>query len=121
MQIKKAGKVHSLVIVVITLTSLYACGARTAESDLLVSDVAHTPVKRQSIGNCWLYATSSWAEPLHLSATGQEINLSESYWTYWDWHYKLINSSVTKINTAGGWFEPVASFANTVICLKKTL
>lgn len=105
MRIKKAVKVQLSLTLLLALAGTFGCGERPNRSHLLVSDVAHTPVKRQSIGNCWLYATSSWAESLHLSATGQEINLSESYWTYWDWHSKLINSSVSKINTAGGWFD----------------
>lgn len=87
------------------LTSLTfsMCGERPSTSHLSVSDVAHTPVKRQSIGNCWLYATSSWAESLHLSATGETVNLSESYWTYWDWYYKVLGSRASQVNTAGSW------------------
>jgi hypothetical protein len=82
-----------------------SCGERPSLSNLSVSDVAHTPVKRQSIGNCWLYATSSWAESLHLSATGQTVNLSESYWTYWDWYYKVLNARSQKVNTSGSWMD----------------
>jgi hypothetical protein len=33
-----------------------------------IVDVAHTPVERQSIGNCWLYAEATWVESMHLSA-----------------------------------------------------
>ena len=80
-----------------------SCGRPQAKSNLTVSDVAHTPVKRESIGNCWLYATSTWAESLHLSATNNVVNLSESYWTYWDWYYKITGSSGSKINTSGSW------------------
>src|SRR6478609_1596321 len=29
-----------------------------------VTDVSHTIVKNQSIGNCWVYATSTWIESL---------------------------------------------------------
>jgi hypothetical protein len=32
-----------------------------------ITDVAHTAVERQSIGNCWLYAQASWVESLRLS------------------------------------------------------
>lgn len=80
-----------------------SCGDRSKSSFIKVSDVQHSPVKRQSIGNCWLYATSTWAESLHLSATGDAINLSESYWTYWDWYYKLVNSTRSSIDTGGSW------------------
>lgn len=82
-----------------------SCGDRSSTSKLSVSDVAHTPVKRQSIGNCWLYAASTWAESLHLSATGQSVDMSESYWTYWDWHYKIVGSKSKSVNTAGSWFD----------------
>ena len=37
----------------------------TAESE--ITNVAHTEVERQSIGNCWLYAQASWVESMHLS------------------------------------------------------
>lgn len=32
-----------------------------------ITDVAHTTVERQSIGNCWLYAQATWVESMHLS------------------------------------------------------
>ena len=47
-----------------------------------ISSVAHTDVKRQSIGNCWLYATSTWLEALAKGATGEAMNTSESWLTY---------------------------------------
>jgi hypothetical protein len=50
-----------------------------------ITDVAHTPVERQSIGNCWLYAQATWVESMALSATGDELDASQSYWTYWHW------------------------------------
>ena len=48
-----------------------------------ITDVNHSRVKRQSIGNCWIYAAASWAESLAKSASpsGSELNMSESYWT----------------------------------------
>jgi len=76
-------------------------------SNVLVTDVRHSSVKRQSIGNCWLYAKASWAESLHLSATGEEVNISESYWTWWHWHDQLVNSWTDSINTGGWWFTSV--------------
>jgi hypothetical protein len=50
-----------------------------------ITDVEHTAVERQSIGNCWLYAQATWAESMSLSATGEELDISQSYWTYWHW------------------------------------
>ena len=100
---KKTQTLLMTFLVALTLFDLTACGRTPGHSHLEVSDVAHTPVKRQSIGNCWLYATSTWAESLHLSATSETVNLSESYWTYWDWYHKLVGSHGTEINTSGGW------------------
>jgi hypothetical protein len=54
-----------------------------------VTDVANSKVKNQSIGNCWIYATVGWAESLHLTHTGTELNLSESYVTYWHWFEEI--------------------------------
>src|SRR4051812_13145998 len=53
-----------------------------ASTDPIV-DIDSSHVKRQSIGNCWIYATASWAESLVKQAEGTEPNMSESYWTYW--------------------------------------
>ncbi|MEZ4293426.1 MAG: hypothetical protein R3B70_00495 [Polyangiaceae bacterium] len=50
-----------------------------------ITDVANSKVKRQSIGNCWIYASIGWAESLRLGYSGEELNLSESYVTYWHW------------------------------------
>jgi hypothetical protein len=87
--------------------SLQACSPQTAtdSSDIFVTDVAHSAVKRQAIGNCWLYAKASWVESLHLAATGQEVNVSESYWTWWHWYKQLTSrSTLTSIETGGWWF-----------------
>ncbi|MBK6698283.1 MAG: hypothetical protein IPG50_39785 [Myxococcales bacterium] len=68
-----------------------ACGDATPEETLTsasdeLTDVKQSRVKRQSIGNCWIYATASWAESLNKSARKSgEMNMSESYWTYWHW------------------------------------
>lgn len=56
-----------------------------------IVDVPHTAVERQSIGNCWLYAEASWVESIHLSnlldsgTEIEELDVSQSYWTYWHW------------------------------------
>ena len=50
-----------------------------------ITGVDQSKVKRQSIGNCWLYATSSWLEALNKGASGVEMNTSESWLTYWHW------------------------------------
>ena len=54
-----------------------------------VTDIKNSAVKNQSIGNCWVYATVGWAESLHLTHTGTELNLSESYVSYWHWFEEI--------------------------------
>ena len=82
-----------------------ASDASTNDSD--ITDVKHTPVKEQTIGNCWLYASVAWAESLHQIATDETRDLSESYLTYWHW-YEQIQSfqpgAEPKLQT-GGWFS----------------
>jgi len=69
-----------------------------------ITQVNHTKVKRQSIGNCWLYATTSWLEALNKEATGQEKNTSESYLTYWHWYEQLANGRAgSEISTGGSY------------------
>jgi len=96
-----------------------------------VTDVSHTIVKNQTIGNCWAYASAGWAESLHRSwaqanATtnlpagtyrNADINISESWITFWDWYMKLTGSSYgsgttttngrTELST-GGWWDTAA-------------
>ncbi len=78
--------------------------AAASESD--VTSVDHSEVKRQSIGNCWLYATTSWLEALHKGASNEELNTSESYLTYWDWFEKIVSRDYTASGVqTGGWFS----------------
>ena len=84
--------------------------APSAEEDIsladdAVTDVNHSSVKRQSIGNCWLYAGIGWAESLNKSATGVEQNFSESYLTFWSWYDRLVGGQVTgtEIETGGSF------------------
>lgn len=71
-------------------------------ADEAVTDVNHSSVKRQSIGNCWIYATIGWAESLNKSATGVEQNYSESYVTFWSWFDRLTTGQVTGTELATG-------------------
>ena len=74
-------------------------------ADEAVTDVNHSSVKRQSIGNCWIYATIGWAESLNKSATGVEQNYSESYLTFWSWFDRLTTGQVTgsELSTGGSF------------------
>jgi hypothetical protein len=79
------------------------CGQRPHQvSAIDVTDVHHTPSKRQSIGNCWLYATATWVESLALTETNESHNISETYWTYWHW-YDSLRFAGDEINTGGNW------------------
>ncbi len=73
-----------------------------------ITQVDHTKVKRQSIGNCWLYATSSWLEALHKGATGEEANTSESWHTYWHWFEQLANGRARDEISTGGSYGTAA-------------
>ncbi|HEY8075129.1 MAG TPA: hypothetical protein VIF62_13490 [Labilithrix sp.] len=69
-----------------------------------ITSVDQSAVKRQSIGNCWIYAVSSWLEALEKGATNQELNTSESWLTFWHWYEQLANGSVgTEVETGGGY------------------
>ncbi len=82
--------------------SLAAFGCEEPTSDESnITDVPQTDVERQSIGNCWLYATASWAESLHLSATGEKFDISQSYWTYWHWYDEITKYRGSEIETGG--------------------
>jgi len=76
---------------------------QTGASEDAIVDVAHTDVERQSIGNCWLYAHASWAESMHKTATGEDFDVSQSYWTYWHWFDQITRSGVSTIQTGGNW------------------
>jgi hypothetical protein len=66
-----------------------------------ITDVKHTPVERQSIGNCWLYAQASWIESMNYTATGEAFDVSQSYWTYWHWFDQIRDGWSDKIETGG--------------------
>jgi hypothetical protein len=92
---------NTLVAAGLALTSLVGCTTDTASTEDNVVDTKNTDVERQSIGNCWLYATASWAESLHLYATDQPFDISQSYWTYWHWFDEITSGWGTEIETGG--------------------
>ncbi|MBS2018555.1 MAG: hypothetical protein JST00_37160 [Deltaproteobacteria bacterium] len=73
-----------------------------------ITQVNHSKVKRQSIGNCWLYATTSWLEALNKEATGVEKNTSESWLTYWHWYEQLANGAAREEISTGGSYGTAA-------------
>jgi hypothetical protein len=74
-----------------------------------ITSVNQSAVKRQSIGNCWLYATTSWLEALNKGATNVEKNTSESWLTYWHWYEQLANGGVSGEISTGGSFGTAAN------------
>ncbi|MBL8601133.1 MAG: hypothetical protein JNK72_04335 [Myxococcales bacterium] len=67
-----------------------------------IANVLQSAVRRQSIGNCWIYATLGWVESMNKLRTGVETNYSESYVTFWDWFGKITNNSGVSTETTGG-------------------
>ena len=95
------------------------CAADTQDDDHAVSgddesskdditQVSHTKVKRQSIGNCWLYATASWLEALNQGAGNPEANTSESWLTYWHWFEQIANGGARDEISTGGSYGTAA-------------
>ncbi len=90
----------------LTLSGLNSGCQPASVSREKVTSVNHSPVKRQSIGNCWLYAQATWLESMIKVSTGEVVNVSESYWTYWDLYHKLLaNEPIPEdeLNTGGSW------------------
>ncbi|MBI2393336.1 MAG: hypothetical protein HYV09_27380 [Deltaproteobacteria bacterium] len=86
-------------------------GVEGASTDA-ITNVNHSKVKRQSIGNCWLYATVSWVEALNKMATGTEANVSESYLTFWHWFDQIANGATGDEVSTGGSFGVAAEIIN---------
>lgn len=87
------------------LIMLSGCGSNHKESDFSAADVPQTSVKNQEIENCWAFAIAGWAESLHLRATGEHVNISEAYWTYWQMYDQLVNNRepLKYVNTGAYW------------------
>ena len=93
-------------------------GAGSSTDD--ITSVNQSAVKRQSIGNCWLYATTSWLEALNKAATNEEVNTSESWLTYWHWYEQLANGrAAAEIETGGGWETAAGLIARYGVTLEK--
>jgi hypothetical protein len=80
----------------LSLAALVACApgqssdVEISSTQQAITDVPHTPVERQSIGNCWLYAEATWVESMAKARDdGNELDISQSYWTYWHWYDQL--------------------------------
>lgn len=90
------------------------CSSESGSNTDDITNVANTSVKNQSIGNCWVYASMGWAESLHLAQTAEQLNLSESWISYWHWYEEIAGAPKGQFSLAqldkngqlstGGWF-----------------
>jgi hypothetical protein len=89
--------------------SIVACEEplHRSSSQVDVTRVDHSEVKRQAIGNCWLYAQATWLESMLKHTDSYETNVSETYWTYWDLYEKIMNGAklddAGEVPTGGSW------------------
>ncbi len=94
---------------ILGISSVLACSPlqnKESTSSPLVTDVAHTISKRQSIGNCWLYAAGTWLESNALSYQNEVLDVSESYWTWWHFYNQLVAPyELEEIATGGSWSQ----------------
>jgi hypothetical protein len=75
-------------------------------SSLETVNLPHTPVKWQSIGNCWAYAALGWVESMMLrSEELNQPNFSETYVTYRHYELQLNDPSLDELQTGGSFQE----------------
>lgn len=86
-----------------------------AQSADEITSVTHSAIRRQSIGNCWIYAVLGWVESVHMRTPGKkDPNLSESYLTYWHWFDEITGGQVrgSTLQTGGGFETATELMAN---------
>jgi hypothetical protein len=67
-------------------------------------NIPHTPVKWQSIGNCWAYAAAGWIESMLLRTDSQQVaNISETYITYRHYEQQLAYTFDDELETGGSF------------------
>jgi len=67
-------------------------------------NLPHTPVKWQSIGNCWAYAAAGWIESMMLRTDAQDvIDVSETYITYRHYEQQLAYTFDDELETGGSF------------------
>lgn len=93
--------------------SAVACGGTaddTASEDQDIVDSPQSSVKNQEdTGNCWLYATTAWAESLNADpATGKAKDYSTDWLVYWNFYEQIVGAQkgFTGVDwTGGSWGE----------------
>lgn len=69
-------------------------------------NIPHTPVKWQSIGNCWAYAAVGWIESMMLRGETEPLpNFSETYITYRHYEGQLNYLRGNELQTGGSFYE----------------
>jgi hypothetical protein len=69
-------------------------------------NIPHTPVKWQSIGNCWAYAAVGWIESMLLRGETEPLpNFSETYITYRHYEGQLAYLNGDELQTGGSFYE----------------
>jgi hypothetical protein len=101
-----AMRLHKILLSAVLALSPFAtgCAEDIGSGSDNVTDVKHSKVERQSIGNCWLYAHASWIESMNFTATGSEFDTSQSYWTYWHWFEQIVEESPNELETGGSFW-----------------
>jgi hypothetical protein len=105
--LKRQGKTLWPSILAVT-TLFISCGFSPNTkntSSISTVNIQQSSVKKQSIGNCWLYAVLGWIESLNLRAGWQDINFSESYLTYRHFQEQLLSGNAEEELNTGGSFE----------------
>jgi hypothetical protein len=78
--------------------ALSGCASTSEDSaddgQTAVTNIPASPVEQQDTNNCWVYTGLSWAESLHAQATGEILDLSEAWTTYWRWFELVANASL---------------------------
>jgi hypothetical protein len=98
MKLVNLTKLGTKAILLVSLVGITSCGRElTSQEDVV--DIAGTPSKWQSIGNCWAYSAVGWIESLALRNASLTLDVSETYITYRDWQEKLRRSN--ELQTGG--------------------
>ena len=105
----RIGRLAGITALTLTAGALGCVSTEEASTDD-VTDIPHTSVKNQSIGNCWVYATLGWVESMRLTHAGEELNLSESYISYWHWFEQIHGGGageqqLAKMDSKDGGYE----------------
>lgn len=93
------------------ILTLGGCAQSTVEEppeDDALTAILPSYIGSQSVGNCWLFTTTAWAEKLHERAGGTRKNFSESYLSYWSMFDNMtdrLRYVVGMAGAEGGYFS----------------